>query len=119
MRCRLFSIAASEWQPRPSLRPSSQREVKCEIRYALKEAGHVSYIYDTLHLLLLSYLSVSVINLFIYAAALIQVLPYSLSIPLFLPVPLSALPIIKTQRPHQGTLFLDPLYNKSHFIEFG
>ena len=85
MRCRLFSIAASEWQPRPSLRPSSQREVKCEIRYALKEAGHVSYIYDTLHLLL-SYLSVSVINLFIYAAALIQVLPYSLSIPLFLPL---------------------------------
>ena len=59
--------------------------MKCEIRYALKEAGHVSYIYDTLHLLL-SYLSVSVINLFIYAAALIQVLPYSLSIPLFLPL---------------------------------
>ena len=59
--------------------------MKCEIRYALKEAGHVSYIYDTLHLLL-SYLSVSVINLFIYAATLIQVLPYSLSIPLFLPL---------------------------------
>ena len=71
MRCRLFSIAASEWQPRPF----SQREVKCKIRYALKEVGHVSYIYDTLHLLLLSHLSVSVINLFIHAAALIQVLP--------------------------------------------
>ena len=74
MRCRLFSIAASEWQPRPSLRPFSQREVKCKIRYTLKEVGHVSYIYDTLHLLL-SHLSVSVINLFIHAAALIQVLP--------------------------------------------
>ena len=86
MRCRLFSIAASEWQPRPSLRPSSQREVKCKIRYALKEVGHVSYIYDTLHLLLLSHLSVSVINLLIHAAALIQVLPYSLTNPLFLPL---------------------------------
>ena len=86
MRCRLLSIAASEWQPRPSLRPSSQREVKCKIKYALKEVGHVSYIYDTLHLLLLSHLSVSVINLFIHAAALIQVLPYSLTNPLFLPL---------------------------------
>ena len=85
MRCRLFSIAASEWQPRPWLRPSSQRQVKCENRYALKEAGHVSYIYDILHLFLLSHLSVSVINLFIHAAALIQV-PYSLTIPPFLPL---------------------------------
>ena len=40
--------------------PSTQPE----IRYALKEAGHVSYVYDTLHLLL-SHLTVSVINLFI------------------------------------------------------
>ena len=86
MRCRLFSIAASEWQPRPLLRLSSQREVKCEIRYALKEAGHVLYIYDTLHIFLLSHLSVSVIKLLIHAAALIQVLPYSLTIPLFLPL---------------------------------
>ena len=60
--------------------------MKCKIRYALKEVGHVSYIYDTLHLLLLSHLSVSVINLFIHAAALIQVLPYSLTNPLFLPL---------------------------------
>ena len=60
--------------------------MKCEIRYALKEAGHVSHIYDTLHLFLLSHLSVSVINLFIHAAALIQVLSYSLTIPLFLPL---------------------------------
>ena len=44
--------------------PSTQPEMRCEIRYALKEAGHVSYVYDTLHLLL-SHLTVSVINLFI------------------------------------------------------
>ena len=120
MRCRLFSIAASDWQPRPSLLPSSQRKVRCEIRYALRKAEHVSYIYDTLHLFLLSHLSVSVINLFIHAAALIQVLPYSLTIPVFLPLlPLSAFPFIKMQLPHQDTLFLDPLYNNLHFIEFG
>ena len=57
--------------------PSSLREMRQEIRYALKEAGHVSYISDTLHLFLLSHLSVSVINLFIQAAAVIHVLPYS------------------------------------------
>ena len=43
--------------------PSTQPEMRCEIRYALKEAGHVSYVYDTLHLL--SHLTVSEINLFI------------------------------------------------------
>ena len=63
--------------------PSSLREMRWEIRYARKEAGHVSYISDTLHLFLLSHLSVSVINLFIQAAALIHVLPYSLTIPFF------------------------------------
>ena len=79
----------------------------------------MSHISDTLHLFLLSHLSVSVINLFIQAAALIQVLPYSLTIPVFLPLlRLSAFPFIKMQLPHQVTLFLDPLNNKSHFIEF-
>ena len=77
--------------------------MRCEIRYTLKEAGHVSYIYETLHLFLLSHLSVSVINLFIHAAALIQVLLYSLTIPFFLPLlPLSAFPFIKMQLPRHS-----------------
>ena len=59
--------------------PSTQPEIRCEIRYALKEAGHVSCVHDTLHLLL-SHLTVSVINLFILLHSL------SLTIPFFLPV---------------------------------
>ena len=45
-------------------------------------------------------------------------LPYSLTIPFFLPAfPLSAFPFMKRHLPHQLTVFLDPLYQKSPFTE--
>ena len=58
-------------------------------------------------------------NKLIHPVALIQVLPYSLTIPFFLPAfPLSAFPFMKRHPPHQVTVFLDPLYQKSPFTEF-
>ena len=64
-----------------------------------------------------SFTSYCISNKLIYPVALIQVLPYSLTIPLFLPIfPLSAFPFMKRHLPHQVTVFLAPL---SPFTEFG